>query len=273
MRTAFSTLGCPNANLPEVIQLAVENGISGLELRVHEGGIVSEHMSPAEVKTVQKSLLEAGLTVVSLGTYVKVCAPDDAGMDAKLERSFELAELIGAEAVRVFPGAGTSAASNEQELSEAEDRGVARLARALRMAETTGVRVLLETHDSHPRGVDVARVLSCLPESPYLGSIWDVLHPWSHGETPDETAHHLGHGLAYIQLKDARRDQETGEMHLVLPSAGDVPLERALEMFHKAPGPSANKWVSLEWEKAWHHDLPDLSEALSAFAETMKAYR
>ncbi|MFD0823604.1 nitrate- and nitrite sensing domain-containing protein, partial [Micromonospora zhanjiangensis] len=66
-----------------------------------------------------------------------------------------------------------------------------------------GVTVLLETHDSHPRGADVARILRAV-DHPRVRAGWDLLHPWRHGEPVTATAAILRPWLAHVQLKDVR---------------------------------------------------------------------
>ncbi|MGY4544338.1 sugar phosphate isomerase/epimerase [Arthrobacter sp. UYNi723] len=268
MRTAFSTLGCPEAGLEQVIALAREHCIDGLELRIHDDGIVSRNMERSAREQVRGSVSRAGLSVLSLGSYIKICqpGPDDVVL-GQLRTSLELAADVGAEAVRVFPGAGTepTAEARAGALKELEVRGSTRLAAAARVAERLGVKLLLETHDSHPRGADIARILAPVGAQAPVGAIWDVMHPWRSGEGAAETLHSLGKRFEYVQFKDATMDRPTGELKMTLPGAGDIPLRRILELIEAQTAEGDSQWISLEWEKAWHPELPGLSEALVAF--------
>lgn len=265
MRIAFSTLGCPEASLDEVTALASEHGVEGLELRIHDEGIVNNAMSGNERQHVRSSIARAGLTVLSLGSYIKVCQPGPDDLVLKdLKNALELASDVGAQAVRVFPGAGTGD-SSIADVRALEARGGERLAKAAEQAEELGLQLLLETHDSHPRGVDIARILAGAGELSSIGAIWDVMHPWRSGEDPADTMQALNGWFEYIQIKDAYMDEATGEARLSLPGAGNIPLLSMIRLAQAAPSGSSKPWVSLEWEKAWSPELPELNQALIAF--------
>ncbi|MDI3193839.1 sugar phosphate isomerase/epimerase [Pseudarthrobacter sp. AL07] len=267
MRIAFSTLGCPEASLEQVIALASEHCIDGVEVRIHDGGIVSGTMDRSAREQVRAAISRAGLAVLSLGSYIKVCHPGpDELVVRQLRSALELAADVGAEAVRVFPGAGMDPTTDfyGEAVTELELRGASRLAAAAPLAEQLGLKLLLETHDSHPRGVDIARILSPFGAGAPTGAIWDVMHPWRFGEDPADTLHSLGGQFEYVQFKDATMDRQTGELTMTLPGAGDIPLRRILELIIAQTPTGAGTWISLEWEKAWHPELPGLSEALVA---------
>ena len=267
MQLSFSTLGCPDADVDEVLALAGEHGATGVELRMHEGGIISASMDDAERGKVKTAFAEAGITILAVGSYVKICAPGkDIDVFRELEAALRLAADIGAKAVRVFPGAGLDSTSetDREEAFELEENAVRRLTAAEGPAAMHGVQLLLETHDSHPRGVDAARILFPLGPQGAVRTIWDVLHPWKRGEEPEATVKALAGRIEYLQLKDARRGSTADAPILTLPGEGDIPLEKMLRLYGEQAPTGVDPWVSLEWEKAWNPDLPELGEALAA---------
>ncbi|MDN5811694.1 MAG: sugar phosphate isomerase/epimerase family protein [Arthrobacter sp.] len=267
MQLSFSTLGCPDADVDEVLALAGEHGATGVELRMHEGGIISASMDDAERGKVKTAFADAGITILAVGSYVKICAPGkDIDVFRELEAALRLAADIGAKAVRVFPGAGLDSTSeaDREEAFELEENAVRRLTAAEGPAAMHGVQLLLETHDSHPRGVDAARILFPLGPQGAVRTIWDVLHPWKRGEEPEATVKALAGRIEYLQLKDARRGSTADAPILTLPGEGDIPLEKMLRLYREQAPTGVDPWVSLEWEKAWNPDLPELGEALAA---------
>lgn len=267
MQLSFSTLGCPEAELDEVLALAAEHGATGVELRLHDGGIISPGMDEAARQKVGNAFAEAGITILAVGSYVKICAPGkDIDVFRELEAALRLAADIGAKAVRVFPGAGLDATSvdERQEAGELEEDAVRRLTAAEGPAVMHGVQLLLETHDSHPRGVDAARILFPLGPQGAVRAIWDVLHPWKRGEEPEETIRALAGKIEYLQLKDARRGATADTPILTLPGEGEIPLQEILRLYAEQAPAGVDPWVSLEWEKAWNPELPELGEALAA---------
>lgn len=301
MPLAFSTLGCPGDSLAQVIELAQKSGATGVELRAAAGEFVHPGMNAAQRRDVAQALANASLTVVTLASYVSVCAPlagaslasvSDAGApdahadqganDPVLAELFAAVELAadlsvgnahGPAQVRVFPGAGIEPCAVGEEPSAemlAADRlGASRLNAAAERARERGVVILLETHDSHPRGGDIVRILSHVAADAPVKVIWDLMHPWRYDEEPARTAELLADSLAYAQYKDGVRNPGTHTVTLTLPGHGELPLR---EMQRLVAGISMDRgiedpWVSLEWERAWHPHLPPLAEAL----ESLKA--
>lgn len=175
MRLAFSTLGLPGRPLAEVLRLAASHGWAGLELRCAPGEPVHPEMTAAERSAAARALWRAGVTPLALAGYAAVAAPgEDARPVAELRGQLRLAADLGARHLRVFPRGGDAPAVG------ADRRAARRLAAVADEAESLGVRILLETHDSHRAGRDVARVLE-LVDHPAVGALWDVLHTWLAG--------------------------------------------------------------------------------------------
>ncbi|MGA7207047.1 MAG: TIM barrel protein [Specibacter sp.] len=274
MPLAFSTLGCPGDTLAQLIGTALAAGATGLELRAADGEFVHPAMTASGRADVRAALADAGLEVLALASYVKVCDPDGA-VDAELASAVDLAADIGAANVRVFPGAGLAphraGTPLPDVLAAADSLGARRLTDASAHARARGVTLALETHDSHPRGADIRRILELLPDGAPVRVIWDLMHPWRHDEAPERTAELLAGRLAYAQFKDGVRIPGTNEVTLTLPGNGALPLR---QMQSLAAGVSASQgeidpWVSLEWERAWHPELPPLADALTALKSVL----
>ncbi|MFL6111929.1 MAG: sugar phosphate isomerase/epimerase family protein [Catenulispora sp.] len=245
---AFSTLGCSGAPLTEVVALARSSGWLGLELRTADDEPVHVGLS-ADQRAAARELLETGgVTVVAVASYVRVArgeiGDDECVADALAHA--ELARDLGAPFVRVFPGA-------ERPGQEADARAVRRL-NAVAEGLPEDVTVLLETHDSHPQGVDIARVLSQV--SGNVGAIWDVLHPWCTGEPIAVTADVLAPYLKHVQVKDVLSPTERTPLPL---GAGTVPLTSFYEALREL---GYQGWMALEWESKWHPEAIPLAEAL-----------
>ncbi len=296
MPLAFSTLGCPDDSLTQVIDTARSTGATGLEIRAADGQFASPAMDKDARAAVAAQLAEAGLTVLTLASYVKVCAPletSDGGSPAagavahggvpandpvlaELLAAVELAADLSAgnvEAgaqVRVFPGAGIEPCGLGEvpsaELLAADRIGAARLNAAAARAAELDVTMLLETHDSHPRASDIVRILAHVDASTPVKVIWDLMHPWRYDEEPERTAELLAGSLAYAQYKDGIRNAGTNTVTLTLPGEGELPLAQMHALAAGLAGAEgiADPWVSLEWERAWHPELPPVAEALNS---------
>ena len=246
---AFSTLGCSGLPLADVVELARSAGWLGLELRAADDEPVHVGLSPDERAAARELLESGGVTVLAVASYVKVASgavgDDECVADALAHA--ELARDLGAPYVRVFPGA-------EEPGAEADARAVRRL-NAITARLPDGVAILLETHDSHPQGVDIARVLSQV--SGDIGTIWDVMHPWRTGEPIAVTKEVLAPYLRHVQVKDVLSPTERTPLPL---GAGTIPLP---EFYAALRELRYQGWMSLEWESKWHPEAVPLAEALT----------
>jgi sugar phosphate isomerase/epimerase len=255
---AFSTLGCPGLPLTEVAALARTTGWLGLELRAAADEPVHVGLTPAERAEASTILNEGGARPLAIASYVKVAsgAVDDATCITDALAHAKLTQDLGCAYVRVFPRA-------EEPGPQADNRAARRL-KAVAAELPDGVTILLETHDSHPRGADVARVLANV-DHPGVRALWDVLHPWRHGEPITETAATLAPWLAHVQIKDAR---SATDLLPVFLGTGAVPLAEALDALRDMGYAGA---LSLEWEKKWHPDAAPLADALTRGTDWLDA--
>ena len=264
MILSASTLGAPGAGLDQVLDWLAVAGVRGVELRLAPGEIAEPGMAPERRRRLTGRLEAAGVELTGLASYVRVAqkAPDD-GVVGELSEALELAAELGAPAVRVFPGAPEDAHDGGASFrgDAADGRAAARLSRVAGLAERLGVLPVLETHDSHPRGADVARIAS-LVEGP-VGVVWDLMHPWRTGEALEETWQALrpwlGGGRGSVQVKDAALP-DTGP---TLIGAGTLPCREFGELLRRE---GYDGTVTLELEAAWYPSAPPFPEALASAA-------
>lgn len=270
---AVSTLGIPSAPIDEAIEVAVDGGCDGMELRVHADEALHLGIRDDDAVDIGRRVRAAGLAVATLAGYVQVCSPDDdAEVLSELRGLIRLAELVGAENIRVFPGGGTDP-SAARDAAEAErlrltqrDRARRRISAVLDDLRAGGVRLLVETHDSHPTGAATVELVEGLADTSLVGVLWDGLHPWRSGEDPATTRAVLGERCLGFQIKDAAaRD---GRWVPVAPGSGELPLQELAEVLQGWSG-----WVSFEWERAWHPQIEPLAEALPAAADWVRRHQ
>lgn len=259
----FSTLGEPGIPLVRIIELSRQDAAGGVELRVADGELLHPSMSLDAATDIGRELAAAGVTVLAISSYVALCAPADkashdadAQPDAGLAWHLQLAARVGARGVRVFMK------GDEPDFATAEFRGAARLRSVAEVSRRTGVRVLVETHDSHPTGHEIARFLERSGVTPDVtGVIWDTAHSWAAGESPAESLEALGPWLAHLQIKDVAH---RADPFPVEPGAGSYPID---ELADAVATRGWRGWAVLEWERAWYPELGSLAEALPTARE------
>jgi len=253
MKLAFSTLGVPGLPIPDVIRLAATHGYHGVELRAHPEEPVHPGIDAGRRADVAAEFKAGGIEVLGLAGYARVAAPgDDGPVIDEIRALLDLAHDLGAPYVRVFPGAGT-----EQTRERADATAARRLGTAAEYAADLGVRILLETHDSHRTGADAMRVLGLVGHR-HVGALWDVMHTWLGGEQPAETYAALSPYLGYVQVKDIASADDTTPLAL---GAGVLPLSDVVEVLsrHEWDG-----WLCWEYEKRWYEEAAPLEGLLEA---------
>jgi sugar phosphate isomerase/epimerase len=173
--------------------------------------------------------------------------------DVELLAALELAHIWQAPAVRVFGGELDATVTREHALDDIARR----LEPVLETADRLDVSVALETHDGFSSAALVAALITRVASS-HLVALWDVHHTYSAGESPQEVIELLGDRIVQVHVKDARH-RENGQFDLVLLGDGDVPVAESLSALHAA---NWDGWVSVEWEKRWHPELPEPEIAL-----------
>jgi sugar phosphate isomerase/epimerase len=224
----------------QVIGLATDHGYHGVELRASPEEPVHTGLSAGERARIAEQFGKAGIAILAVAAYPKVAeAGDDGPVLDEIAAALRLAAELGAPHVRVFPGGG----GLPQE--EADALAARRLAAAAEVAQDLGVRILLETHDSHRGGADVARVLGLVGHHA-TGAIWDVMHTWLAGEQPSTTYPALAPYLGYVQVKDIASATDTVPLPL---GAGVLPLAETVEVLSRADW---DGWLCWEYEKRWY---------------------
>ncbi|MGV9511536.1 sugar phosphate isomerase/epimerase family protein [Streptomyces tendae] len=251
MKLAFSTLGVPGLPLADVLGLATAHGYHGVELRAHPEEPVHPGLGPDERAAVAAEFKAAGVEPLGLAGYARVAAPgDDEAVIAEVRGLLDLARDLGAPYVRVFPGGGS-----EQSAEEADAVAARRLGTAAEYAAELGVRILLETHDSHRTGADAMRVLGLVGHR-QVGALWDVMHTWLGGEQPSDTYAALSPHLGHVQVKDIASAEDTTPLRL---GAGVLPLTEVVDVLSRH---GWDGWLCWEYEKRWYESAAPLTELL-----------
>ncbi|WP_215455604.1 sugar phosphate isomerase/epimerase [Streptomyces sp. ATCC 21386] len=258
MKLAFSTLGVPGLPIADVVRLATTHGYHGVELRAHPEEPVHPGIGAGERAEVVAEFKAAGVEILGVAGYTRVAAPgEDGPVLDEIRALLDLARDLGAPFVRVFPGADLDGG---QSTEEADAIAARRLGTAAEDAADRGVRVLLETHDSHRTGADAIRVLGPVGHGS-VGSLWDVMHTWLGGEQPAESYAALSPFLGYVQVKDIASADDTTPLAL---GAGVLPLGECVELLSRKEW---DGWLCWEYEKRWHEAAAPLPELLAAGRE------
>ncbi len=174
-----------------------------------------------------------------------------------------LSANVGRPCIRVFGGKIPEGTPFDKALTQAADQ----LRRYGDIAAKRGDMVVVETHDDWCAS-DKVRALADKANHPAVGILWDVHHPWrTTGESPQQTWNTIGLHVQYIHIKDAKGGPKAPQQ-LCLTGQGSVPIKDTIDVLktHNYDG-----WLTFEYEKRWHEELPGADEALKTHIEYMKA--
>ncbi|MHB1008181.1 MAG: sugar phosphate isomerase/epimerase family protein [Propionibacteriaceae bacterium] len=266
----FSTLGCPDYTVDEVIDIAVKNSFKGVEIRFLRGHVdltQLEELSAGQIGDTRRRFDQAGIDVVCIDTSIRFTSLSADGQRAQMElaeQNCRIAAGLGARFIRVFGGTLPTGLLSKED----RRRHLAGVARGLNaVAELTanhGVTTLLETHDDFCTSAAIEE-LWAEGVSEKLGILWDSLHTFRFGESPRETWDLLGDRIRHVHVKDARVASPE-EFDFALPGEGIAPLPEIIStLVHNGYG----GYVDFEWEKAWHPEIEPPEVALPSFARYM----
>ena len=259
LKFSFSTLGCPELSLPEIVALSKANGIDEMELRTIDDRVDlpalfrEQYEAPEKLKAYLES---EGMKVTALDTSLKLVG--NTADDRKAFMEFiEWAEALGTTYLRIFDGGTFAPELSEEDLAACLDT----LAwwRSERAKNGWKVDVMVETHDCLTASTAMQQLQDKL-EVP-IPVLWDTHHTWKKGgECPKETWKTVAESTVHIHIKDSiSKPSARHPMTYVMLGEGEFPLDSTLKLLEDA---GFSGLVSLEWERKWHPYLEPLSVAL-----------
>lgn len=266
MKISFSTVGCPDWMLNEVLAAAKDFGYDGVEIRgLGEDLFLPEApcFGPKRLETSLREIRESGIEISCISADAS-CLLSSHSLDvvSNIRRYCDLTKLVGATNIRIL-------ADEWGKPNPSVDRELVRenLAAAAPYAEKLGVKLLIETNGVYG-DTKVLRELIESVASPAVGVLWDIHHPYRyHGESAETTLENVGEWIAHVHVKDAT--MENGEPHYKMLGYGTLPLADMLGRL-KASGYSGH--LSLEWMKRWNDELEAPGIVFAHYVRKVKNY-
>ena len=262
----FSTIGCPDYDVDEVVALATANAFDGIEIR-HLRGTIDlvglDEFAPGRIAETRAKFDDAGLRVVGINTSVRMNSLDPAKRADAIELAKEnltIAEELGAPYLRVFGGPLPEDQDREQTL-DAIAEGLSEVAE---LTAASGVTSLIETHDAFCTSTSILDLYD-RGASDSLEVLWDTLHSYRHGESGETTWAALSDRIRLVHVKDAYKATPES-FDFALTGEGNVPVGGFLELLRAA---GYDGFVNFEWERGWHPEIAPPEVAIPHFARFM----
>jgi len=267
MKLAFSTLGCPDWELREIVAAARNWGYDGVELRAVGGSLDllgRAEFAPAQLATTRAYFEDAGIEICCVDTS---CAFHSADQNERANQvkialgHADLAARLGASLIRVFPDRIQAGAEREA----TRDWIVTSLCDvAERLPD--GVNVALETHGDFARAEYAAEIVT-LANHPQVKLIWDVANSVAAGDDIQHAARVVQPYLAHVHLRDAKPVAGSEHWLPVLAGVGRVSFAEAVAALGEL---NYDGFVSFEWEKYWHPEIEAPEVALPDFIDAIR---
>lgn len=270
MKTCFSTLGCPDRSWAEVIETAKTLPFDGVEWRLVDGEFIGPDFSLDQAARIRDATQRAGLVTSAVDSSLELARPPGhlrTKVVADAMAMLDVARRFDADWLRVFVGPLEPSLPLLTAIEWMSDI----LCELDSYAAQAGVRLAIETHsiagnhtDIRVDGVTCSRFLSAVLTDSRVTNChiqWDLGNTLMEGESPAATWEIVRPWLAYVQVKDLARGPDGG-WNNVAPGSGEVPIQTIVEWLELS---DFDGWLSFEWEKWWHPDLPALDTVLADF--------
>lgn len=258
MKLSFSVKGWEDCSWQEFIDLAVENGIKGIDLcpdtneaLFSKNGEFDKYNSGATIRAMK----DKNICVPC------VCYNDDIAADSVSENAQKVKSYIDfASSIRV-PFIALYA-SDESE--KAKENVISLISEVNKYAAENGVTVLFKTQGLFADTSvlrDVIMEFSC----DTIGAMWDMYSTYFiKNEDPEKTITNLGAYIKHVHIKD----YSEGEYHLL--GEGEIPTEI---MVNALDSINYRGYVALDWDKDWMSDLDEIDVIVAHFSEYMKQFK
>lgn len=270
MKLSFSTLGCPDWSLADILAKGPAMGFSGVTFRAFGGELDLTRVpefAPERRAETRTRIAAAGMQTNILATSARMLFPNLEDLEPSqrsAEAHIDLARDLGSPFIRVFGGQIAAGVSHEAAIHWSAER----LRRLGDYAAPRGVKVIVETHDDCVDPAYVGRLMAAT-DHPAVGVLWDIGEQFRIvGRSAAECWELMGKWVLACDLKDSVADFSTkyGYRHVML-GRGDLPLRETLQLL-VANG--YDGWLTFEWEKRWNPTIEEPEEAFPAFVGTVR---
>lgn len=266
MKYSFMTFACPDWGVDEIIDAAKKYAYDGIELRTDSKHCHGMELDASEKmrKDASRRFGDAGLEIPCIATGLQFAISDSKLRNENIEKVdayADLAESLNCGILRVFAGLDP-----ETDVDEKINIAVDALGAAVEKLNKRSVSLSIETHDSLYLGKWIRRVVTGVG-SEKLRANWDIMHPFLHGESVEDSYKYLGDIMNHSHFHDgARRDETEESIYLAQIGAGSVPHRKIMQLLKDG---GHDIYLSGEW---WPRFCGAPEVALPQYIDRLKKY-
>lgn len=264
-KLCFNTLACPDWSLREVLENAQKYGYQAVEIRGIKSDVDilnSPEFAPSRIPDIRKMSEDFGVKILNLNSSVVLheYEPDKRAKNLDTaKRYIDLAQQLDCPFVRVFPDKFPKEKSKEFALDTIKSN----YETLIDYCKGSKVKVLLDAHGDLVWSEDLLKMMQGLDKK-HVGIIWDFfnMHLITK-ESPQKMYETLKSYIEIVQIKDGFF-KPNNAYEYTLTGKGEVPINEILGIIE---GDKYKGFISFEWEKRWHPELPNPEVALPSFVD------
>ncbi len=267
MKIGFSSLVCPEWDLPTIIENASAMGFDGVELR----GLVGELNLPlvpalaGDPPGVRKLFADRGVELVALGTSATVDSPSPkqaGGQKATITEFIELAGKLACPYVRIFLGGAQRGGDRQSTLGRVAEA----LGSLADVAARFDVTLLVENGGDFSGSRELWFVVDAVAH-PALRCCWNQCNAMVVGERPTGSIPRLAEKIGMVHVCDADFDDRGILLEYKPLGEGSVEIERLIELLR---GVLCDRYLVFEWPRTWVKSLPEPQAVLPGVAKFLR---
>ncbi len=269
MKLSFTTLGCPEWTLREIVENAAQMGFDAVDFRglLEDVDISRRPEFTTGLNETRQLFADHGVAISGIAISARYAVVDPAEKQAHFDetrRNMELAARLGVGILRVYGGRVPQGYTVDTIMPIV----VENLRQMAHEAEQYDVILAVETHDNWTDSAVCARLMAQV-DHPRVRVLWDLHHPFrANGEPPEFTYANLAPYTVSIHVKDSLPTEGGGHAYVLL-GEGDVPLKTMLDMLVQG---GYDGYAILEWEKRWHPELLEPEIVFPQYVQKMRQW-
>ncbi len=265
MKLCFSTIGCPDWALVDIMTIAKDLKFDAVEIRSIRNEVYAPKMKDFATDSdiaKTKAYLEKVDVKIAMLTSNSALANHNATDALKETKEYVvLASKLGVPYVRVLSTDKPYYDGGDRELCKKQYKELCEFAKEY------NVTPLIETNGLFLDSKDLADFIDEIGDN--AGVLWDVHHPYRFNDEPvDVTIKNLGDRIKYVHLKDSLI--EKGKPAYKLMGYGDIPVKDAIKGLLDI---GYDGYFTFEWVKLWDKGLEHGGIVFANYVSFMKSLK
>ncbi len=255
LRWGFSSLGCPDKSLNEIIDLAEHYHFDAVELRCLNGSTdLVSYLCDYAAKDMSR-FKSSPVEIVALNSSFGLIGANDNDLDELFKLS-RIADIFGCKYIRVFHGLKWGDTCINADYLQAAS--TIKRWEDWKKNNSIKVDIALEMHTGASSSESCLELFKHIKQA--LPVIWDSHHTIVYAkESPAYTWKHMQEFIVHVHVKDSVMvPSDRHDYTYTLPGHGHIPTRQVIDLLAEN---NFKGVVSLEWEKQWHPYLTELEEA------------